>query len=73
MQLFKVKWEWVRGQSIVYQALHIGKKAACLQSQPGFVFPSLSFFRSVHYMQPLAKWALIPFETSRCYCHIDKP
>lgn len=57
----------------VYQALHVEKKLSCLQSQPGFVFPFLSSSRTVLYMQPLAKWALIPFETSRCYCHTDKP
>lgn len=48
-------------------------------SQPGLMFPLLSLFSpsfkvgTVCYEQPSAKWALIPAETSRCYCHTNKP
>lgn len=66
-------------QSTAYQVTHVEKKGACLPSQPGFMFPFLSFFSlsfkvgTTRYMQPLVKWALIPFEASRCYCHTNKP
>lgn len=61
------------------KVMHIEKKGACLPSQPGFMVPFLSFFSlsfkvgTTRYMQPLVKWALIPFEASRCYCHTNKP
>lgn len=68
----------MRGQSLVYWVVQVKQEIAHLRPQAGFIFPFLSFsslsFKvgTVCYVQPLAKWALIPFQTSRCYCHTNK-